>query len=94
MLVPFVYSFAVFRLNVGSLYTVLIQSCPHQFLHKQLFKSLTVPKNAKDVTLGFFIIQVTAENQNNQTGGPMLTSRNFGKSQCRNKTVKLSELFV
>ena len=33
LLVPLVYSFAVFRLNIGSLYTVLIQSCPHQILH-------------------------------------------------------------
>ena len=44
-----------------------------------------MPKNAKDDHLGFFIIQLGAENQNNQRVVPLATKKiqPVKRSQCR-----------
>ena len=50
------------------------------FFSKNAFISLTVPKNAKDENrLGFFIVQLVAENYNTQRRYPLATSKNFGR---------------
>ena len=51
--------------------------------------SLITPKNVKGDSLGFFIIHLVAENQNNQKGDPLQTSKYFEqKVTIPKKTVK------
>ena len=68
----------------------------HRIKKNVLKKNFTVPKDAKEGrTFGFFIIQVVAENQNNQRRDPLAT-KNCRKSleMPKNSETKPSELYT
>ena len=62
-------------LQLGQLLVVLLNKHPTKNKH---FETVSQCRKTQKDPLGFFIIQLVAENQNYQRGGPLVTSKNFG----------------
>ena len=87
-----------FKAPLGSLGLKYAQDVFNEKLTKTfqiLKRSHSAEKRKRRYLLGFLIIQLVSENQNNLRGDPLATSKIFGKnvSECRKKSeTKPSEL--